>query len=91
MFPHSSIYIRTDRDIAGPQDLRGKIIAVPEYPMTAAVRVRGILHDQYGVRATDIKWRSGGLEQPGRLELPPEIELQPMPDREHCRDNSTAG
>lgn len=87
LFRHSSIYIRTDRDIAGPQDLRGKIIGVPEYPMTAAVWVRGILHDQYGVRATDIKWRSGGLEQPGRearvrLELPPEIELQPIPEGE---------
>jgi 4,5-dihydroxyphthalate decarboxylase len=49
--------------------------------MTAAVWIRGILQDEYGVRAADVKWRSGGLEQPGRearvaLSLPPEIELQ---------------
>jgi 4,5-dihydroxyphthalate decarboxylase len=84
LFRHSSIYIRTDRGIDRPEDLRGKVIGVPEYPMTAAVWIRGILQDEYGVRAADVKWRSGGLEQPGRearvaLTLPPEIELRPLP------------
>ena len=66
LFRHSSIYIRTDRGIERPADLRGKVIGVPEYAMTAAVWIRGILQDEYGVRAADVKWRSGGLEQPGR-------------------------
>src|SRR5204863_203284 len=66
LFRHSSIYIRTDRGIECPEDLRGKVIGVPEYAMTAAVWIRGILQDEYGVRAADVKWRSGGLEQPGR-------------------------
>src|SRR5207253_2794525 len=66
LFRHSSIYIRTDRGIERPEDLRGKVIGVPEYAMTAAVWIRGILQDEYGVRAADVKWRSGGLEQPGR-------------------------
>lgn len=84
LFRHSSIYIRTDRGIQRPQDLRGKVIGVPEYAMTAAVWIRGILQDQYAIRAADVKWRSGGLEEPGRearvrLELPPEIDLQPIP------------
>src|SRR5437764_10998651 len=81
LFRHSSIYIRTDRGIERPQDLRGKVVGVPEYQMTAAVWIRGILQDEYGVRAADVKWRSGGLEQPGRearvaLTLPPEIEVR---------------
>jgi 4,5-dihydroxyphthalate decarboxylase len=84
LFRHSSIYIRTDRGIERPEDLRGKVIGVPEYAMTAAVWIRGILQDEHGVRAADVKWRSGGLEQPGRearvtLTLPPEIELRPLP------------
>ena len=66
LFRHSSIYIRTDRGIDRPQDLRGKVVGVPEYQMTAAVWIRGILQDEYGVRAAEVKWRNGGLEQPGR-------------------------
>jgi 4,5-dihydroxyphthalate decarboxylase len=84
LFRHSSIYIRADRGIERPEDLRGKVIGVPEYTMTAALWTRGILQDDYGLGAADIRWRSGGLEQPGRearvsLTLPPEIELQPLP------------
>jgi 4,5-dihydroxyphthalate decarboxylase len=68
MFRHSAIYIRTDRGIARPSDLIGKIIGVPEYQMTAALWVRGLLSDEYGVHASAIRWRTGGLEQPGRKE-----------------------
>jgi 4,5-dihydroxyphthalate decarboxylase len=87
MFRHSSIYIRTDRGIARPQDLKGRIVGVPEYQMTAAVWVRGILADEYGVRPEEMSWRNGGLEEAGRqqkvkLELPPGVELQAIPATE---------
>ncbi|HZT89218.1 MAG TPA: ABC transporter substrate-binding protein [Stellaceae bacterium] len=96
LFRHSSIYIRTDRGIEQPPDLRGKVIGVPEYPMTAALWIRGILQDQFGVRAAEIKWRSGGLEQPGRedrvrLDLPAEIDLQPIPNTETLSDYLDSG
>jgi 4,5-dihydroxyphthalate decarboxylase len=83
LFRHSGIYVRTDR-IKTPQDLKGKAIGLPEYQMTANVWVRGTLEEEYGVKPADIKWRRGGLEEPGREErakisLPPEIDLKPVP------------
>src|SRR5262249_29694026 len=66
MFRHSAIYIRTDRGIEGPQDLRGKRVGVPEYQMSAALWVRGFLKDEHAVAAHDIAWVQAGLEQAGR-------------------------
>ena len=63
MFRHSSVYIRTDKGIERPEDLKGKIVGVPEYQMTAALWVRGMLEDEYGVLPSDMIWRDGGLEE----------------------------
>ena len=84
VFRHGDIYIRTDRGIGRPQDLRGKVVGVPEYQMTAALWIRGILSDEYGVKSSEICWRNGGLQKPGREErtpisLPPSIELKSIP------------
>ncbi|HEY6821875.1 MAG TPA: ABC transporter substrate-binding protein [Burkholderiales bacterium] len=84
LFRHSGIYIRTDRGIKSPKDLKGKTIGLPEYQITANVWIRGILSDEYGVRTQDIHWRNGGIEEPGRgertpLKLPPGIDLQSIP------------
>jgi 4,5-dihydroxyphthalate decarboxylase len=68
MFRHSSIYIRTDRGIKSPADLRGKRIGVPEYQMTAPVWMRALLQHEYGVTPSDVTWLSGGQEEPGRTE-----------------------
>ena len=84
MWRYSAIYIRTDRGIAGPGDLKGREVGVPEYQVTAALAARGMLSDEYGVEASDIHWRTGGIEDPGRpekvrLDLPPEIVCTPIP------------
>ncbi|WP_431281304.1 ABC transporter substrate-binding protein [Humitalea sp. 24SJ18S-53] len=84
LFRHSSIYIRTDRGIARPEDLKGKIIGVPEYQMTVALWMRGVLQDEHGVAPSDIRWRVGGLEEAGRgnvvaLDLPEGVEVRPIP------------
>ena len=81
MFRHSGIYIRSDKGIARPEDLKGKVMGVPEYPMTAALWIRGILQDEYGVAASDLQWRVGGQEVPISkprisIELPPSISVE---------------
>jgi 4,5-dihydroxyphthalate decarboxylase len=80
LFRHSGVYIRTDRGISQPGDLRGRTIGVPEYQITANVWIRGILQDEFGLDPSTIHWRRGGLEEPGReerasLTLPPGIDL----------------
>ena len=65
-FRCSGIYIRTDRGIERPEDLKGKKVGVPEYQITATVWSRGFLSDEYGVRAEDITWFQGGMDNPGR-------------------------
>ncbi len=67
-FRHSAIYIRSDRGIEAPRDLIGKRVGMPEYQMTACLWARGLLEDEYGVRPRDIRWFTGGQEEPGRRE-----------------------
>lgn len=83
-FRHSMIYVRTDRGIERPEDLKGKVIGVPEYQQTANVWMRGALDDDYGVRPEDLIWRTGGQEDPGRdertpLDPPAGVDLAPIP------------
>ena len=80
-FRHTSIYIRTDRGIKKPQDLKGKRIGIAEYQLSANVWVRGILEDGYGVKPSDIIWIRGGMDTPGRpekiaLDLPADIRIE---------------
>jgi len=83
-FRHSCVFINSHKGIRSPQDLKGKIIGLPEYQITAVVWLRGIFQDEYGVLPHEVKWRSGGQEVPGRkekleLHLPPQIDLKPIP------------
>jgi 4,5-dihydroxyphthalate decarboxylase len=84
MFRHSSIYVRSDSGIKQPSDLRGRLVGIPEYQMTVGLWARGLLSDVYNVRPNELKWRTGGLEMPGRkekqaLNLPKGYDVQPIP------------
>jgi len=83
LFRHSGIYVRADRGIERPQDLKGKTLGLPEYQITANVWIRGLLQDEYGVNVRDVRWRSGGIEDAGSeertpLKLPADIDLKPI-------------
>ena len=67
-FRHTAIYIRSDRGIERPEDLKGRRIGVPEYQVTANVWVRLFLEDEHGVKPSDVTWVRGGYEHPGRVE-----------------------
>jgi 4,5-dihydroxyphthalate decarboxylase len=85
-FRHSAVYVRTDRGIDRPEDLAGRVVGVPEFQQTAALWVRGILADRHGVPPSAIRWRNGGLEEPGGEERIPVrlregIDLRPIDPR----------
>jgi len=82
-FRHSSIYVSAKSGISEPRQLAGRRIGVPEYQMTAPVWIRGMLSDEYGVRADSVEYLSGGEEETGRDEklkvsLPPHFRLRPI-------------
>jgi len=85
IFRHSGIYVRKGGGISKPEDLRGKRIGVPEYQITAVVWMRGMMQHEYGVKPSEIHWRSGGQEEAGRHERTPlkpipGLDLQPIGD-----------
>jgi 4,5-dihydroxyphthalate decarboxylase len=82
-FRHGGIYIRNGSKIKIPKDLEGCLVGVPEYQMTMALWVRGILQDEYEVDIHSIRYRTGGNNSPGRsdrlrLRLPKEMDVQPI-------------
>lgn len=84
-FRHGAIYVRADAGIEAPKDLEDRLVGVPEYQMTLAVWVRGILADEYGVDLRRLRTRTAGLARPGRkerlpLELPADMDVAPAPE-----------
>ncbi len=94
-FRHSGIYVRADAGIERPEDLVGRAIGIPEYQVTAAVWIRGILSDYHGVPADSVKYRTGGLYQPGRSEKipvsPAGIDIEPITGHQTLGQALTGG
>jgi 4,5-dihydroxyphthalate decarboxylase len=84
-FRHTSIYVRKDRGIEAPADLKGRRVGMPEYQLTANVWARALLEDDYGVSPGDVEWVQGGIEEPGRREkiairLPAGVRVSGAPE-----------
>ena len=82
-FRHSCIFVSARSGITRPDQLARKRIGVPEYQMTAAVWIRGVLADEFGVPPQSAQYLSGGLEEPGReeklkLDLPAKFRVRPI-------------
>src|SRR5215475_7244866 len=83
MFRHSSIFVRDDGGVKEPKDLVGKRMGIPKYHMTAAVWIRGMLEDEYGVAPRDMLWFEGGegsLVKEVDVTLPADVPHQLVPD-----------
>jgi 4,5-dihydroxyphthalate decarboxylase len=96
MFRHSAIYIRADRDIASPADLRGKVFGVRNYANTASLVARGMLEDEYGVKAHEMIWRVGDIDrrERTRIDVPPlpaHYDVRPVTDGRLLSDMLAAG
>lgn len=95
-FRHNGFFKRADAGIHTLADFRGKRIGVPEYQMTAALWMRGLLNDEHGIRAEDIFWRTGALDQGVRHERlalapPPDLSIVPVEDGQTLQDLLLAG
>jgi 4,5-dihydroxyphthalate decarboxylase len=82
-FRHGGIFVRADGRVHEPADLVDAVVGVPEYQMTAAVWIRGILAEYYDVPADRVHYRTGGLHDPGRhekvpLNLPDRFDVAPI-------------
>jgi 4,5-dihydroxyphthalate decarboxylase len=55
-FRHKSMFIRTDRGIHKPEDLRGKTVATAGYSQSSLVWIRGLLQHEYGIKPEDMQW-----------------------------------
>jgi 4,5-dihydroxyphthalate decarboxylase len=78
VFRHSYFFINPNKGIGKPVDLKGKRGGVPEYSMTAAVYMRGLLQHEYGVKPSDVEWVQGRADRLGRA-LPSDIRLTQAP------------
>jgi 4,5-dihydroxyphthalate decarboxylase len=77
-FRHSYIFVREDSPLNEPAQLKGKRVGIPGWLNTAGLWARGILSDEYGVRAQDIHWiarRKAALD----LSLPAGTQLDVVP------------
>lgn len=78
-----TLYVNTGSGIEGLGDLKGKRVGIPDYPMTAALWMRAVLKDLYGIEPGDISWYNGRvleLSHSGSLGLdknpPPGVSLK---------------
>ncbi|HKT19421.1 MAG TPA: hypothetical protein VJR47_15335 [Stellaceae bacterium] len=53
---HTETLVRRDAGIEKPEDLKGKRVGVPEYPVTAIAWIRDAFERKYGVAREDIHW-----------------------------------
>lgn len=82
---HSSMFVAADGP-AGPGDLRGARIGIPEWAQTASVYTRSLLVHEWGIPLHEVRWFQAGVNQPGRREkvairLPPGVSLTSVPER----------
>jgi 4,5-dihydroxyphthalate decarboxylase len=63
VFRHGFITVNR-RAVKTPKDLEGKRIGVPLYTQTAALFIRGLLRDEYGVDLSGVHWVQGATNSP---------------------------
>ena len=86
VFRFSSFYVNRNSNIRTVEDLKGKKIGSPEWAHSAAVYMRGWMHNEMGVKLTNVHWVQAGANAPGRkekveLNLPKGVKLTRIADK----------
>ena len=86
LFRFSSFYVNRKSGIRDVNDLAGKKIGSPEWAHSAAVYMRGWMHNEMGVKLQDVHWVQAGANAPGRAEkveinLPEGVRLTRVADQ----------
>jgi len=86
LFRFSAFYVNKKSNIKTVKDLIGKKVGSPEWAHSAAVYMRGWMHNDMGVKLTDVHWYQAGTNAPGRdekveLNLPIGLKLTRVPDK----------
>lgn len=86
LFRFASFYVNRKSNIRTVQDLAGKKVGSPEWAHSAAVYMRGWMHNEMGVALQDVHWYQAGANAPGReekveLNLPDGVRLTRVADR----------
>ncbi|MCC6472744.1 MAG: ABC transporter substrate-binding protein [Burkholderiales bacterium] len=86
LFRFGSFYVNRNSGIRGVADLKGRKIGSPEWAHSAAVYMRGWMHNDMGVQLADVHWYQAGTNSPGReekveLQLPQGVRLTRIADR----------
>jgi 4,5-dihydroxyphthalate decarboxylase len=86
LFRFSSFYVNKNSGIKTVGDLKGKRIGSPEWAHSAAVYMRGWMHNDCGVKLQDVHWYQAGANDAGRIEkveldLPPGVEITRIAER----------
>jgi len=86
LFRFSSFYVNKKSKIKSIKDLKGKKVGSPEWAHSAAVYMRGWMHNDMGVKLTDVHWVQAGANSAGReekveLNLPKGVKLTRIKDK----------
>jgi 4,5-dihydroxyphthalate decarboxylase len=85
------IAINKKSGIKTPKDLEGKRIGVPLYTMTAAIFINGILHHEFGVDLTKIRWVQSAMNETGSHGHPTVLPLLKKMTIENNHSGKTLG
>jgi 4,5-dihydroxyphthalate decarboxylase len=89
-FRHSYIFVPEHSPLKDPKELKGKKVGIPGWLNTCGLWVRGILSDEYGVKANDIHWI---MPRPHKLELslPSGTRIDVVPSERSLTDRMLQG
>lgn len=91
LFRHGFFFINTDAGIKQPADLVGKRVGVSLYMNTAAMWVRGIIEDDYGVRFNQMTWVTDLAEEVSDWKPPDGLRVERRPKDKTLDEALVAG